>query len=639
MGKIREERIREFFVHFDDDFCRDYILKNEKETYLKLKETVDMMMEHTFVFNDNWDMEPSFIPHHLDKLDWDKQATDDPEWNFMLNRQTYLFKFLVLYLLEKDSKYLAKIKYFINDWIDKHPVLEVNSLYSRTLDTGIRTFTWLKILLYLRHFKAITVEEEDKILAAIRRQFLFLYQNYLDKYSLSNWGILQTTAMLATFYYYEDKLDFPEIKAFAQAELIQQLRLQILEDGTQYEQSIMYHVQVYKALLELAIFAPEYRELLEDTLKKMAAYISLMTGPDHCQIALGDSDVSDTRDILTLSAIYFRSSSLKAKSFKNLDIESLMYFGKKGSEIFESLPVNRIEKESYHFDSSGHVCCHDDRRFLFFKCGSLGSAHSHSDQNSICLYDKGEPIFIDPGRYTYKEENYRYLLKSSKSHSTCFLRDFALEEIKDSWQYERYPKVDSLNFKQEADISLIEGSYSTQISEGINFRHQRMVLTLPEAITLICDDLTCKGEHQLQTQFILDDKVRVEKQRINDLRLISEVPFSEVATIISKKYNQLGSSKKIVKERSFKDSLFDYTLLVDKDCQVKTMPLIQTGSNKLVTDGFAWELRGEAYHYLVGILAKDILKGDKLYCIDQIKFRGKVVVYDYKENQFYRLKS
>ncbi len=51
----------------------------------------------------------------------------------------------------------------------------------------------------------------------------------------------------------------------------------------------------------------------------------------------------------------------------------------------------------------------------------MGSAHTHSDQNSFCLQDQGKLIFVDSGRYTYRETGERSVLKSAWSHTGCIL--------------------------------------------------------------------------------------------------------------------------------------------------------------------------------------------------------------------------
>mgnify|MGYP002720554370 FL=1 len=107
-------------------------------------------------------------------------------------------------------------------------------------------------------FDALTKQEERLILASLEKQLQFLQANYLDKYSLSNWGIFQTTAILLAGAYFGSDLDITAATAFARQELPQQIALQVLEDGSQFEQSTMYHVEVLKALLELTALVPGY---------------------------------------------------------------------------------------------------------------------------------------------------------------------------------------------------------------------------------------------------------------------------------------------------------------------------------------------------------------------------------------------
>ncbi len=297
-----KDRLYNKFKDFDREFCQKYIKTYQSKAYQEMKTSVNLMMRNTFVFNDNWDMEPCSKAYCLDPLEWDNPVTDDPEWLYMLNRQTYLFKFLVVYIVEGDMSYLRQMKYFMYHWIDCQFTLKPEGAVSRTIDTGIRCMSWLKVLIFLDYFGLITETKKIKLLTSLREQITYMRDYYREKDSLSNWGILQTTAILACLYYYEDELNLPEIQSFAEEELLLQIKLQILDDGSQYEQSIMYHVEVLKSLMELVILAPKYYLPLEETIEKMVTYLIVMTGPDYCQLAIGDSNVTDTRDILTLGA-------------------------------------------------------------------------------------------------------------------------------------------------------------------------------------------------------------------------------------------------------------------------------------------------------------------------------------------------
>ena len=100
------------------DFCRNYLLDYQANSYADQKRIADLLLTNTFLFEDNWDMEPCHIPYHLDPITWQEAVTDDPEWNFMLNRQTYLQKLILVYLVERDERYLLTAKGFILNWIE-----------------------------------------------------------------------------------------------------------------------------------------------------------------------------------------------------------------------------------------------------------------------------------------------------------------------------------------------------------------------------------------------------------------------------------------------------------------------------------------------------------------------------------------
>ncbi|MDS2584164.1 heparinase II/III family protein, partial [Streptococcus pneumoniae] len=77
----------------------------------------------------------------------------------------------------------------------------------------------------------------------------------------------------------------------------------------------------------------------------------------------------------------------------------------------------------------------------------------------FCLQYQGQPIFIDAGRYSYREIYERYLLKSAWSHSTCIVDGKAPERITGSWEYEYYPHSLFCHHKEREGVHYIEGAY------------------------------------------------------------------------------------------------------------------------------------------------------------------------------------
>ncbi|WP_078139185.1 heparinase II/III family protein, partial [Streptococcus pneumoniae] len=180
---MKEER-RQFFERIDGDQYRDYILSHCSKDYEKVKSSLERLMDNRFMFDSPWDMEPCSKIHQIQPMVWDQVFEDDPEWAYMLNRQEYLLQFMIGYLVEGDKGYIQKCKFFLFDWIDQVREFRPQSLMTRTLDTGIRSFTWLKLLLLLLKFDLLEEEELENILVSLEKQIDFIpnhsYLSQLD---------------------------------------------------------------------------------------------------------------------------------------------------------------------------------------------------------------------------------------------------------------------------------------------------------------------------------------------------------------------------------------------------------------------------------------------------------------------------
>ena len=585
---MKEER-RQFFERVDGDQCRDYILSHCSKDYEKVKRSLERLMDNRFMFDSPWDMEPCSKIYQIQPMVWNQVFEDDPEWVYMLNRQEYLLQFMIGYLVEGDKGYIQKCKFFLFDWIEQVREFSPQSLMTRTLDTGIRSFTWLKLLLLFSKFDLLEEEELEKILVSLEKQIDFMKSHYRAKYTLSNWGILQTIPMLAIYHFFSDKMDLEEVYLFASEELKQQIEKQILEDGSQFEQSILYHVEVYKALLDLCLLLPDLQDSFQELLEKMATYIQMMTGLDGRTLAFGDSDSTETTEILSLSAVVLNKEDLLNGLDVKVDLLSLLFLGREKVKRLQEFEKRAWQPKSMIFEDSGHVCIKDEHRYLFFKNGPMGSAHSHSDENSFCLQYQGQPIFIDAGRYSYREIDERYLLKSAWSHSTCMVDGKAPERITGSWEYEYYPH------------------------------------------SLFCHHKEREGVH-----YILDKDVTYQDGKINQLRLWSEVDFDLEATIISPKYNELEKSSKLTKRQFFENQMLDYTIIAHESFEIILHSVYQTDGRE-VENALAFEVKNDETDKLILLLSEDICVGEKLCLVDGTKMRGKCLVYDKINERMIRL--
>ncbi|MFM1538783.1 heparinase II/III domain-containing protein [Helcococcus bovis] len=612
------------------------IKKYNINEYAFIKENSDLFLKDKIRFVNNWAMERCEDIVDFSDFNWNKVHNNDPEWAFMLNRQEYLIDLFISYVVENDVKYLEKIKQHIFEKITDLDEMQKYKNSFRTLDTGIRIYQWTFLLRNSSKYNLFTNHEEEIIKESIVKQINFLYENFEDRYYLSNWGSIQIAAVLIFNSLYDKILDKKIIDFFEKALEIN-VNISIYDDGTQWEQSSMYHVDVMVYYFNLLISSDNYFNILSDKLYKMAEYVYYVTGPDNLQFSIGDSDVIDTRDIMTWMSIFWKDDRFKEKSFVHPDILSYFMFTENMIADFENIKSKLVEKSSKVYKDSGQIFLKDKNFYLYFKNGVMGSSHTHSDLNSLCFYYKGEPIVIDSGRFTYVDCLYRNYFKSMNAHSSLIIDDECPEIVTGSWDYSRYSEPISLEFKENDIAQYIESSIRGEIKGG-SYIHTRYVIKFKDKCLFIVDKVKMKGKHKSNIRFILDDNIKELSE--NGLKILNEERYSYKDTIISKKYNKIDKSKMIYREDFFEDELYISTVFYDESITIDAMKIRQTNKKDNLKGSFIWKINDEK-EYSLNINTEPIITGSKILKIDQndILTRGKCVIIDNIDNKFYRIKS
>ena len=255
MGDERYVQVREraeaYAAWYEKERVTAHIIENCREEAKQILAQADRLMAHTFSFEDRWDMEPCREPFTLKEMIWDRSPNGDPEWIFMLNRHEYMNKLLIAGWLTGDTSYAEKLKWFLLHWIQANPILPEGTVTTRTIDTGIRCMSWQYLLLHLLGEGLIEEKEAGKILESMKDQFAGLRKRYIGKYTLSNWGVLQTASICSGYLWFREYLPSDGTEDWAWKELERQIGLQVLDDGAHWEQSMMYHVEVLLACMKL----------------------------------------------------------------------------------------------------------------------------------------------------------------------------------------------------------------------------------------------------------------------------------------------------------------------------------------------------------------------------------------------------
>ncbi|MEG1549368.1 MAG: alginate lyase family protein [Ruthenibacterium sp.] len=464
-----------------------------------------LICAQTFVFSDHWEMERTQIPVHFDGvIDWEAVPAGDPEWLFAMNRHTSFVNLGKAYRFTNDAKYAEQFAKLIADWIARVPLTqESNETTWRSLEAGLRCENWLRSLRLFAGSAALTPKLTAQIDACLRVHGNYLVQKNGAFHTLSNWGVLQDHGLFLLGVYFEDAV----WKNLAIERLCENLRLQVMRDGTQWEQSPMYHCEVLHCVLDVLTIARQNKIALpNDFVQRIHAMCTALakwltpTGRLVCQ---SDSDDTDARDLVAQGALLFADGTLKAAAGEALFSENLWDFGTAALEEYADITPKTATIASTKLADSGNYMLRSDAgrdaAFLHFHCGCLGSGHGHADLLHVDVSAFGERILIDSGRYTYVNTALRRQLKHPAAHNTTRVDDDDFSVCVNSWGYGKLaqPIKGEAVYTEKADY--LSGMHLGYLDKGV-LTGRKIVFVKPDIFIMI-DEFYAQGSHHYEQNF------------------------------------------------------------------------------------------------------------------------------------------
>lgn len=575
------QRAEAYEAWYEKEHVCAHIAGNCREEAEKILAQADRLMAHTFSFEDRWDMEPCREPFTLKEMIWDRSPNGDPEWIFMLNRHEYMNKLLIAGWLTGDKAYVEKLKWFLFHWIQANPILPEGTVTTRTIDTGIRCMSWQYLLLHLLGEGLMEEREAAGILESMKEQFASLRKRYIGKYTLSNWGVLQTASICNGYLWFHEYLPSDGTEDWAWQELERQIGLQVLDDGAHWEQSMMYHMEVLLACMKLLASCRAWVRIenrtefwrdtdwLEKAVDRMSRYVLFASGPDHLQIAQCDSDVTDVRDVMVKAAVLTGDGRYRYAGYDTADLDSAWMFGSAGVTGYSAMAGRKPESLSLAAADAGHIffrsSWEEDSHFTYMKCGPLGSGHGHADLTHISLHYRGCPILVDSGRYSYvEEEPLRPFLKSAQAHNVCVIDGESHGRPRGSWGYDSFGQSFKNYYREQGPVHYGEMAYHGCLMSGAHYLVIRKVMAVDQGIWMIVNDIRCDGGHEVKEYYHLDSAVqgtpigtgtdgagecwRLCSGGDDAMTVLGSRPFEAVPCVISKQYNQKEKSTCLVRK-------------------------------------------------------------------------------------------
>lgn len=606
----------------------------------------DELMHQTFTFNKTWDMERCLTPYTLPVIDWNTHQNDDPEWCFMLNRMDYLDHLLLASLLTGEIRYTDKAKEYILNWIAAHPTI-VSEPSTRTLDTGIRVMNWMEALPYLSMLHVLNEDELTRITDSMLAQMQYLKENYLPKYKTSNWGSIQTCAIVSVLPFLRADFLSDPLYQWALDEMTLQFSIQVYPDGMHWEQSTMYHIEVLnygmKAVHYMGLHLQPCPSAVKEQVYALAKALAGQLTPSGEIETFGDSDRVCARDVLSRAALLFDDPTFRFVGLDELDPESLYVLGVPAAQRYATLPASAPQSMHYDGEDSGMYTLRSswdkDASFTMFTNGSLGSGHGHSDNLHLSACYQGDPVLIDCGRFTYREDHpLRVQLKGMAAHNGVMIDDKAYCVPSDSWGYADFGLPLKNYVRHAGNLHYFEGAMLGHDPLQV---WVRKVIVVDPAIWMIVDEVKCDGAHEAHSRLHFDPAVTVSPagdcHRVTTphaaLTLTCPGAVSYTSEPCSLRYNEQQPHTVVHSKTAFTDSATLITTLCGDGITVQDAPVFQNLTEPTAPD-FAQARKfilSPTESYTVAVYSKEIYRGKKVLSCEGMPYHAKCVVIHEKD--------
>lgn len=467
-----------------------------------------------------------------------------------INRLQFLMRIAINYQQTKQINELNQFIEIIKSWKQANPYLKGVNWYSN-IEVNLRLIQWVLCWEVLNADELIEENEEFKSFAVnewlplIYQHCLYSYKNP-SKYSSANNHLISEYAGLFVASVKWSFAESGEWIKYAQKGLETEIIKQHSNNGVNREEAAEY-IQFITDFFLLAFVVGEnsgysFSENYKEQLKQIFNYISNFLDcngnfPKYgdeddgkCFIVDFDKSFNNFKSILTSGAIIFKDSFFKAGS-NGYDLKNQVLFGEAGKKIFDAIEHNNSIVKSNFYTNEGHFFCKAKNEsgevYLHFDAAPLGflsiAAHGHADALSFILHVDGQPVFVDPGTYTYHTApEWRNYFVSTLSHNTVRINKKNQAEFAGSTLWLNHYKCTVIKAESDDETDIVKAMHNGYKSAGVTHTREIVFNKKKLAIT-IYDTIESKTQNSIliEMPFHFHPAVKIENQTSHLFNIIN----------------------------------------------------------------------------------------------------------------------
>lgn len=515
-------RGREHFFVDDPKGAAAYCQKHWPEECRHIIEVASAVCRNEFMFDLPCDLEQTWEPVCFEPeglVDWEYRPDCDPEFSYQFNRHRFFICLGQAYHLTGDEKYAKHFVRLLTDWMERvkrTPKTEKTAW--RILEAGFRGEYWTKAIRYFADSPHLTDQVVERFCDCLVEHGEYIIEMHSPYRYISNWGVLENHGLFEIGIAMPDEERRKRYTSVAMEHLEIQARMQILGDGVQWEQSPMYHNEVFHCFEDVLILAFRNQipvpEAFLEAVKKMAYANLAWQKPDGREFMTGDSDDMDIRDYLGVAAWLFKDPMLKSGGRRVMDYESVWDIGPFGAKEYEAMEAVKPDFCSVALEDSGNYYLRSgwgrDGNVLHFHCGTMGAGHGHSDKLHLDLVARGEDVLTDSGRCTYAVDKGRFDFKNPDAHNTITVDGKFFTVCKDSWECKKLCQPVKQQHKFTENYEFIQGGHLGYLdTPGGVFVNRKVVWIKPD-LYIIVDEMYSGDPHRYKQYWNFSEQGQVE---------------------------------------------------------------------------------------------------------------------------------
>jgi Heparinase II/III-like protein/Heparinase II/III N-terminus len=421
----------------------------------------------------------------------DFESVGDHKFIWELNRHQHLVLLAQAFLFTRKPEFAKEVFAQIESWMTQN-LFQRGINWASALEVAFRALSWI----WIYHLLQL------EMTPAFRRRFLTcLYQHgrhlaeNLSVYFSPNTHLLgEAVALHALGIFFPGFPGAARWRERAAKLVASQLEFQVRPDGSHFEQSTYYHVYAVDFFIFFYLNAGRPKPF-EAVLTRMAEYLDWLLGPARSIACLGDDDGGrlfhpfgarsefGQATLATCGILLSKENWLGPQT--RVAEQAVWWLG--ADALAGTRPAQISPTGGRLFPDSGAVFLQSGALYVQFDAGPFGWAgagHSHADTLSLVVWFEGEPVFIDPGTFTYiGEPAQRNWFRGTAAHNTVAIDGVDQAQPAGPFRWATKPQVSLTSWKQNAN-----GGFAEAVCCYSGYNHRRRVL-LEDGRLLVLDDI------------------------------------------------------------------------------------------------------------------------------------------------------